>query len=205
MTDIIRDLDCELLDIRRTADGDGRTVVARVVKYDQPYPVADAQLATWNPGGDHYTEVWKPGAFAKTLAERSRKVKLVMGHDRSQPVGRLARWTDTDTELVIEAEVTRAAAGVDAMLAIEDGVLDGVSLGARPILSRPTDGGVERVEAMLIEVSLTAFPAFDDAAVLAVREEILPPAPPAEPVRTPGRDDLAAFLESIKEPHDARQ
>lgn len=144
--------------------GDGRTVVGIAVPFDSPTHIRDASGT--------YTEVFRRGAFAKTIRERGDRVKFLAQHDRrSLPLGRASLLREDATGLYGEFRVSKTAAGDEALELIRDGALDAFSIGFRPVKDRWNGdrSHVERAEAGLDEVSAVAFPAYDGAAIAGVR------------------------------------
>ena len=106
-------------------------------------------------------------------------------------MARSERWIDTDDSLDFEAKISRTTAGDEILELINDGAVGGISVGAQPIENRQIPGGIARVEAKLLEVSICTFPQLADATILAVRAQ---PEPPPE---APRLDAARAFLASI--------
>jgi HK97 family phage prohead protease len=146
--------------------GDGRTVAGLAVPFDVPTDIADSQGV--------YSETFRRGAFARTIEQRGRRVKALAQHDRRRlPLGRAHSLREDAHGLAVELHISQTRDGDEALELVRDGALDGLSIGFRSV-----DGGdrwnatrtaVERVEVRLDEVSLVAFPAYDDARVMAVR------------------------------------
>ncbi len=148
---------------------DGRRVFGVVVPYGTATEVSDPG----RPGS--YREVMAPGVFARSIAERGHKVKLLRDHDRTSVLGRASRLEERPEGLFAEFVVSDTVAGNEALALARDGALDGFSVGFRPLRHRVDDDGtVVRLEAALLEVSLTAFPAYADAAVAGVRSQTRP-------------------------------
>ena len=143
------------------------------------------------------------------VPDDASRVKLLLDHDASDPVGYLDAWSVDGDDLVV---VFKVAAGERADLALQhatDKRRDGLSVGTS-IDDWEMDGNTLVVKAATLhEVSLVSIPAFTDARVLSVqaqrgdhtvtREQIeaeqiepeqaeqaplAPPAPPAPPVVT---------------------
>lgn len=145
------------------AEGDGRTLVGVCVPFDTETRI-----------GNRYTEVIRKGAFAKTTQERAQRVKLLAMHDGQRlPLGAAQRLEETNDGLLGEFRVSRTTAGDEALELVRDGALDSFSIGFIPVAARDkwnTDKTyVERNEVKLLEVSLVAFPAYDDAKVIGIR------------------------------------
>lgn len=150
-------------DLEVRSDGTGRTVHGLLVPFGQTARVDDGRGA--------YDERFVAGAFARTIAERGDRVKLLVNHDqRAIPVGRFTLLREDAAGLYGEARVSQTAAGEEALTAARDGLLDAFSVGFRPVRERrATDGAVERTEVALREASLVAFPAYEGALVAGVR------------------------------------
>jgi phage head maturation protease len=207
--DVIRSLEVADLDIQRTVQG--RTVIARALTYGMPYRVTD-------DGRKFYNERWRAGVFDKSITQRSapmsaervladrRGIPLQVLHDGSRlPVGAMIGVEPDRAAFIFRAKVYNSDEGDLALEMIEDGVLTGVSVGARILNQQRTHDGVERIEAKLNEISLA--PAYlsqmSDGLVLAVRALITDPeaiVEPQGPVATPALDDARNFLTNLTKP-----
>lgn len=145
--------------------GDGRTIVGLAVPFDEPTVIVER--------GRSYTEVFRRGAFARTIAERGpAKVKLLAQHDRERlPVGRATVLREDPAGLYGEFHVSATRAGDEVLALVRDGALDALSVGFRPIRDRWSEdrSTVERLEVALAEVSVVAWPAYEGAVIHAVR------------------------------------
>jgi Escherichia/Staphylococcus phage prohead protease len=161
--------------IRSESSGDGRTLVGLAVPYDEELDVSD-----WF---DDYTEVFRKGAFAKTIRDRAKPVPLLVSHQhRALGIGRATALEETDAGLEAEFHLTEGVQAADEVLAlVMDDAISGLSIGFEPIQQRETKGPartppstrdlVERTEVALREVSVCNFPAYAGAGVTAVRAE----------------------------------
>lgn len=147
--------------------GDGRTIGGLVVPYDTPTEIREM--------GGGYTEVFRPGAFAKSITERGSKTKLLASHGQQNrlPIGKATNLVETRSGLNGEFYVSRTAAGDDVLELVRDGALDAFSVGFEPVKDQWSRDrqSVERVEARLWEVSLVAIPAYEDALVTSLRSD----------------------------------
>lgn len=98
------------------------------------------------------------------------RVKLLRDHDPTQPVGRAVALDDRRDGLYGVYQVARGDKGDEVLSLAEDGVLDGFSAG--PLIEPggwevdPTERGVRSVfNGRLVETTITAIPAYDDARV----------------------------------------
>lgn len=150
-------------------DGRPRVIEGRAVPYE-----------TWDDVGGWYEECVGKGAFDKSIAEAARSLPLLLWHDnRSWPVGKATGWESRDDGLYGVWELADTPEAQRAAALAKDGFLDGLSVGYVPIRSEwsfaedqddpAAVDRVRRVEARLVEVSLTPTPAYAGAGVTLVR------------------------------------
>jgi len=115
---------------------------------------------------------WQFSQGSLVWGEASR-VKLLIQHDRSQAVGRTVWLQDRDDGLFARFRIARTAEGDRALALAEDGVYDGLSIGLADDAQFTARGGIQHSQPgnVLVEISLTPSPAFDDARVSAVVAE----------------------------------
>ena len=146
--------------------GDGRTVYGLAVPYDTPAMITER--------GGSFTEVFRMGAFAKTINDGIERVKFLRNHDRGgMPLGRATMLREDPSGLIGEFRVSKTQAGEEVLELVRDGALDALSIGFRPIRDRwnADRSLVERIEAALPEVSAVTFPAYATATISGVRAE----------------------------------
>jgi len=120
-----------------------------------------------------FTEVIRPGAFVDA---DPTQIPLLAVHDHeSLPIGRALSLTDGPTGLDAELRVSKTTLGDEVLELIKDGAVGGLSVGFTPIEDRwnATRSRVERIRARLVEISVTNWPAYADARIMAVRSEEL--------------------------------
>jgi uncharacterized protein len=152
---------------------DGRTLVGRVMPYNTETRI----------GG--YAERFVPGAFADA---DPTQVPLLALHNRdSLPIGRAITLTDGPLGLDAELRVSQTRLGDEVLELVRDGAATGLSVGFLPVEDRWNAKRtlVERVRARLVEISITAFPAYNDARITSVRAGSVAQPLPADPVRAP--------------------
>ena len=166
MTDALIERALVHADLEIRAEGDGRTVYGLAVPFDRESTVDDG----WGP----YTEVFRRGAFAKTVSEALGKVKLLGNHNRQKfPLGKATMLREDSAGLVGEFRISNTREGDEAIELVRDGVLDSFSVGFAPVKERKTGKSlVERLEVKLREVSLVAFPAYEGASVAGIRSQL---------------------------------
>jgi HK97 family phage prohead protease len=165
--DITRSLPIDDLSVQ----GDGRSVVLRLLTYGRDYTVSD-------DGASTYQEAWRSGAFRRWLSHgHGGGVPLTFEHDaptvaRSLPIGGSRRvWEDGD-RLMLEGRISRTSMGDDLVELLRDDVIRGVSVRARIFERKARVGGFEYLQGALRDVALTTAPQYDDAELVAVRSEV---------------------------------
>lgn len=121
--------------------------------------------------GDYFIERFKPGAFAKWLGERD--VVALHSHDNGRPVGRMSRGTlrlkEDAKGLAFENDLPDTSDGRDLGVQIDRGDIEGMSfrfIARHDEWDETQDPPVRTVhEADLLEITYTAFPAYDDTEV----------------------------------------
>jgi len=148
---------------------DGREIHGIVVPFDAVAEIRE-HLRT-------YREVFRRGAFARTIRERGDRVKLLTSHEHATrlPIGRAHELREDAAGVYGRFRVSQTVAGTEVLELVRDGALDAFSVGFVPIRDRDTrdaDGPlVERTEVALREVSVVTFPAYEGAAIAGVRSE----------------------------------
>jgi len=118
-------------------------------------------IVTWNERGN--TSVG-PTVFAKDSIQM-KNVKLLLEHDRTRPIGKLASFEASDKGITAKFVLAKTFAADDALEEAATGLRDGFSVGAM-INEWSNDGGVMKItSASLEEVSLVTDPAIDSARV----------------------------------------
>jgi HK97 family phage prohead protease len=121
-----------------------------------------------------YGEVGNTSAGRVVFAENSitvpevSKVKLLMQHDNSKPVGRMQSLTSNKTGLYASFKVSASSRGSDAILLAQEQLMDGLSVGVEVDDSRQEKDYLLVTAATLKEVSLVESAAFPSAAVLKI-------------------------------------
>lgn len=172
----------------RSVDVVERVMVGVVAPYDEvSYLVPD-------PGGERISR----GAFKKSISERASQIPLYRNHDHSTQLGRSKSFEDTDTGLVGVFTINEGPKGDDFLEDLRNGYLGGLSVGFMTLgqPSRGDDGVREVREAKLLEVSAVGMPAYESAALMAVRNA----RPVVEDLMTPFRNRPDVNLEPIPRP-----
>jgi uncharacterized protein len=121
-------------------------------------------------GGD----VVMPGAFATSLRKAGAPaVKMLWQHDGKQPIGAWVSLIEDARGLKAKGRLNLAVARArEALALMNQGALDGLSIGFRPLrVTRDKASGLRRIHALeLVEISLVTFPMLPQARVQAVKQ-----------------------------------
>ncbi|WP_327150065.1 HK97 family phage prohead protease [Nocardia sp. NBC_01329] len=165
---------------------DGRTLSGLVAPFDQTTTIG-------NRSEGHFRETLKPGCFRKTLSERApAKIPMLWQHGRDSavggtlPVGVYTHLEERADGLYAEGRVFQNAHAEAVREAVAAGAVGGASIGFRVISEVWMDSDGKRLhgesiwramarpgslidrlvtEVALIEISLTATPAYSGTAV----------------------------------------
>src|SRR5215203_4840868 len=121
-----------------------RTIFGLAVPFDAPTDIREL--------GGGYTEVFRRGAFTRTIQERGDKVKLLTNHDGHErpPIGRATLLREDAASLYSEFRVSKTPAGDEVLELVADRALDAFSIGFVPVRANTArDGTVERTEVSL--------------------------------------------------------
>lgn len=118
---------------------------------------------------DSYGTMFRKGCFAKTIAERFRKIVFLFSHDVSRPLGPLLELYEDDIGLFFRALFSAAQSAQDVRQLVVDGAVSGVSFAFTPVRQTSAGGATVYNEVKLYEISLVAMPANDNARVIEAR------------------------------------
>ena len=130
---------------------------------------------------DQQGDVIRPGAFAKTINERvaSGKVKLMVqhmshAHAATDVIGTIAEAREDEKGLWIHADLASTKNAQEVRKLINEGHVTGLSVGfwaldCDQIALKNGQQVIEIKEAKLAEVTVTAFPANEEATILSVK------------------------------------
>ena len=140
--------------VQAVDSGERRTIAGKIAPYDGEVGMTSAG----------------PIVFARgsITAENTNKVKLLMQHDTSQPVGRMVTMQSTEDGLYASFKISASTRGNDAILLAQEQLMDGLSVGVEVISSEPKKGYLLVTAAKLREVSLVESAAFPSAAVQSI-------------------------------------
>ena len=107
--------------------------------------------------------------FEKGAVDLNANVKLFRDHE--DIIGVVTEMEESDEGLLIKAKISDTVLGNETLNLVKDGAIRSFSVGFIPVTDVKKDKTIIRTKVNLKEVSLVAFPAYDKAEVLSVREE----------------------------------
>lgn len=135
------------------AAGDGqprRTISGIAAPYNVPAVVSDGTAVVFRPG---------------SLPVEGKAPRLFMYHDASQPVGVVTERVNTEQGMMFSAKISATTLGNDALVMVQDGTIDQVSVGVNPTKFSYDEDGTMIIEAAdFMELSLVPIGAFGDMA-----------------------------------------
>ena len=137
----------------RATDTELRTVEGLAVPYNETIDI-----------GGGWSERFEKGAVDLTA-----NVKLFRDHN--DIIGVVTEMKESDEGLMIKAKISETVLGNETLNLVKDGAIRSFSVGFIPVTDEKKDKTIIRKKVNLKEVSLVAFPAYDKAEVLSVREE----------------------------------
>ena len=138
----------------READYDKREVIGRAVPYNEPIDIG---------GG-------KTEEFAAGSVDLDADVKLFRDH--KEVIGKVQELEDRKDGLWVRAKVSKTQLGDETLELVRDGGIRSFSVGFIPLVDEKQDRKIIRKKVDLKEISLVAFPAYENASVVEIREEI---------------------------------
>lgn len=142
-------------------------------------------------------------SFAPGSVRAAENVLVLYRH--GDPIGRVTDYRDTPEGWEVTGRLSTTPAAEEAYTLLRDGVIDRMSIGFEPVAhedTRDADGvtTIRHTEALVREVSLVPFPAYDRAAVTQVRAQTEPQEAPTMTTTTidPQITELRENLEALE-------
>lgn len=107
--------------------------------------------------------------FEKGAVDLEANVKLFRDH--KEIIGKVTELSDTDEGLFIRAKISDTNLGNETLALVRDNAISSFSVGFIPLVDEKQGKTIVRKKVALKEVSLTAFPAYENASVTEVRQE----------------------------------
>jgi uncharacterized protein len=108
--------------------------------------------------------------FEKGAVDLNSDVKLFRDH--KEIIGRVTEMEESDEGLLIRAKISDTVLGNETLNLVKDGAIRSFSVGFIPVVDEKKEKTIVRKKVDLKEVSLVAFPAYENASVTEVREEV---------------------------------
>ena len=123
------------------------------------------------PDLDQGGDIVVKGAFARTIAQRGSKLKMLWNHKATDlPIGKYTKVEERDGGLYVEGKISDTASGRDVMTLLRDGAIDSMSIGYAVREADYNDDGVRVIKDLdLYEISLVNFPMNEKAVVTGVK------------------------------------
>jgi len=137
----------------RATDTQKREVSGIAVPYNEAYDMGNGKMERFQAGA----------------VDTNAHVKLFRDH--SEIIGVVTEMRDAEDGLHITAKISETTLGNETLALVNDGAIRSFSVGFIPVENKIEGNTTIRTKVDLKEVSLVPFPAYDNAAVLAVREE----------------------------------
>jgi HK97 family phage prohead protease len=115
-----------------------------------------------------------PGAFAKSIKQRNKPIRLLSQHDCCKPIGVITKAIEDDKGLFIEGKLALEVQEAREMRALlKLGAIDSLSIGFRTIESEFNEESNIQIlkEIELFEVSFVTFPANEEAILQNIKQE----------------------------------
>lgn len=106
--------------------------------------------------------------FEKGAVDLNADVKLFRDH--TEIIGRVTEMEESDEGLMIRAKISETILGNETLNLVKDGAIRSFSVGFIPVIDEKKEKTIVRKKVDLKEVSLVAFPAYENASVTEVRE-----------------------------------
>lgn len=145
-------------------------------------------------------EAFDPGSIE--LHEQGTPV--LWQHRTDEPIGLVIATEDTPEAFKITGRLSEVARALEAYVLLQDGVVCRLSIGFQPSEYRVDEEGVIHwTKVVAREFSLVTFPAYDDAAITAIRAAARPPisapmAPSTNPKGNPMDPETLALIEQMR-------
>ena len=136
--------------IEAVDSGDRRTISGKIAPYGEIGFTSAGKV------------VFAPNSIS---ASEPSKIKLLMSHDNSKPVGRMQSISSDQTGLYASFKISASVPGDTAILLAQEQLMDGLSVGVEVTASKPQKDYLLVTAATLREVSLVESAAFSSAAV----------------------------------------
>lgn len=124
---------------------------------------------------DRDQDISTRGMFDKSWKENMNLVRFFLNHDKTQAPGKIIQlWDDSDGAYT-KAKIGTHTLGDDVLKMLDEGIIQAVSYGAKPMKYKEIKGkGMQLLEVLHMETSvLTHWGAHDDSTVVDVKKSLI--------------------------------
>jgi hypothetical protein len=147
-----------------------KTITFSVKQLDEDAGVFEGYASTFSQYPDAYGDIVDPGAFAKTLKEGGKRVKILWNHNVQEPIGKPLEMREDENGLYIKGKLSLGVQRAREVLSLmKDGVINEMSIGYDAVKESFKDGIRHLKEVKLWDVSPVTFAANPEAVVLSVK------------------------------------
>ncbi len=142
-----------------------------VKEVDEEAGTFEGYAATFTKKPDSYGDIIEPGAFAKTLKEQGKRVKILWNHSVMEPIGKPTELTEDDKGLLFKGKLSLGVQRARETLSLmKDGVITEMSFGYDTIKDSWQEGLRHLQEVRLWDVSPVTFAANPAAVIVSVKK-----------------------------------
>lgn len=146
-----------------------KTLTEPEIKADASQGIVTAYASVFGNQDSHNDRVM-PGAYTKTLAENSRRVRVLRDHNPSLIVGVPQHMEQDSTGLLTVTKMSKTPLGQEMLILLSEGAYNELSVGFTTVKAADNDlGGRDLQEIKLFEYSFALWAANDLAQVTSVK------------------------------------
>ena len=148
-----------------------KVVPFEVKQLDEEAGTFEGYAAVFGGQPDSYGDIIESGAFAKTLQERGKRVKILWQHDIKEPIGKPLELREDALGLWVKAKLSLGVQRARELLSLmKDGVISELSIGYDAVKA-PVEAGVRHLkEVGLWDISPVVFAAKPEAIITNVKQ-----------------------------------
>lgn len=138
--------------------------------FDEEAGTFEGYASTFGGMPDSYGDVVDKGAFAKTVKEGMKRIKLLFNHNANEPIGKILELYEDDYGLYFKAKLSLGVQRAREVLALmKDGVINTMSIGYDTI-TEALEGKIRHLkEVRLWDISPVTFAANPEAVITGVK------------------------------------
>lgn len=148
-----------------------KTVKFEVKDVDEEAGTFTGYAATFSKRPDSYGDIIDPGAFAKTLKEHGKRVKILWNHNVLEPIGKPEELIEDSKGLLVKGKLSLGVQRAKEVLSLmKDGVITEMSIGYDTLKESWQNGIRHLQEVRLWDTSPVTFAANPDAVIVSVKK-----------------------------------